>query len=126
MQSFLLRNSFPQVIQLFPIIGKPDCSLNGMGEAFQLLRQRRQRCGLAVILNMPVINHRGADGFIVNKNDFRTERNPTFTEPKGTAPGFFPYFFSYLFVKSFPVLSRGFEIFAMLSSRLYASSADMA
>ena len=72
-----------------------------MGEAFQLLRQRRQRCGLAVILNMPVINHRGADGFIVNKNDFRIERNPTFTEPKGTAPGFFPYFFSYLLVNDF-------------------------
>lgn len=94
----LLSNSFSQVIQLFPIIGEPDCSLNGMGEAFQLLRQRGQRCGFAVILNMPVVNHRGADGFIVNKYNFCAERNPTFIEPKGAAPGFFPYFFSYLLV----------------------------
>ena len=69
-----------------------------MSETFQLLRQSGQRSGFAVILNMPVVNHRGADGFIIDKNNLRAKRNPAFTEAEGTAPGFFAHFFGNLFI----------------------------
>ena len=53
---FSLPQPVPQVGQPFPLVAERQRALRGMGEALQLLRQRGEGGGLAVVFDMAVVD----------------------------------------------------------------------